>query len=95
MSVQVRVLITSTQVLGNRMYSVPVAGPTALRDLLRDLPLPLDERREIWVIQDGEPQLRSGLAVLINGSNIMHSRGLDSEVDDGDRVSLIHGIIGG
>jgi len=95
MSVRVRVLITPVQVLGNRTYTVPVAEPVPLGDLLRGLPLPQNEEREIWEEQHGEPKLRTGLAVLVNGMNVMHSAGLDTEVHDGDRVSLIHGISGG
>lgn len=95
MSIEVRVLITSGQVLSNQSYSIPCSAPVGLRDLLSDVPLSADEQREIWAEQSGEFHLRSGLAVLINGLNVMHSGGLDTEVRDGDRVSLIHGISGG
>lgn len=95
MSVEVRLLVTSAQVLGRRSYSVPVTEPVTVGDVLRELPLPGDEKREIWADGDGASDLRTGLAVLINGRTVMHSGGLATPVHDGDRVSIIHGISGG
>jgi sulfur carrier protein ThiS len=94
-SVEVRVLIAPRQVIEDRTLRIEVAAPVPLRTLLAELPLSPDERRDVFVEEDAGVSLRPGLAVLVNGRNVMHSTGLETEIRDRDRVSVIHGISGG
>lgn len=95
MSIEVRVLIAPRQVIEDRTMRIEVPTPILLRTLLSDLPLSQDEKRDILLEAGPTAVLRPGLAVLVNGRNVMHAGGLDTEIRDHDRISVIHAISGG
>jgi len=95
MKVQVRVLVTSKQVIRNQTFEIEFSGLLTVAELLRMLPLEEEERHQIFQRKDREVVLRPGLAILINGENVTFRNGLQTLIADGDRISIVHALGGG
>ncbi len=61
-----------------------------LDDLCEDIPGLEDE-----IYSSEEKEIRDGFLVLLNGRNIKHLEGLETAVEDGDKVVMFPPVAGG
>lgn len=96
MRVHVRLMVTREQVVQGRALDLDLAASATIADALRALAV-LDQSVVGPILGPGPgPSVRPGLALLLNGVNVLHSpRGLETRVSEGDNLSFIHGISGG
>lgn len=95
MKVHVRVLVTPQQVLRYRTFEVELSEPACVAEALHQLSLEAEELALLFQASKPDPELKRGLAILVNGENVTFRDGLKTCLSDGDRISLIHAIGGG
>lgn len=92
MDVELRFFATFREAVGQKTLPREYPEGTTVGDVLRTLE---DEYPELSgaLLRDGE--LRPHLSVLTNGQDVVHKQGLDTPLDDGDRVSVFPPVAGG
>ncbi len=91
-SVQIEFHATLKKVFGEKSKGITQSSPLTVRRLLEILctTRPLHE-----TIFDDSGQLRSTVTVLRNGRNIVFLEGLDTTLNDGDKIALFPPVTGG
>ena len=94
MKVHVRLMVTREQIVQGRTLDLDMAASSAVTDILRELAE--SDRSVVGPILAPDLSLRPGLALLLNGVNVLHlPEGLGAPLSEGDSLSFIHGITGG
>ncbi|MDH4123419.1 MAG: MoaD/ThiS family protein [Thermoplasmata archaeon] len=65
----------------------------SLRELLDVLKSRFGDRLHGMIVQGGS--LRDDVVILVNGQNIAHEKGLDTELDEQDDVAIFPPVSGG
>ena len=90
---QVRVYATLRDLLGTSRFTIDLATPTPARQILTrltgDYP-PLAEK-----LFDADSGLSGYVTVLLNGRSLAYLDGLDTLVEDADKLSLFPPVGGG
>lgn len=90
MRVEVRLFATFRDAVGRNTLTRTVGADGRIGDLLRGLEA---EYPELDLLDGGEP--RDHLHVVLDGRDVVHLDGLDTRLEDGDRVSVIPPVEGG
>ena len=92
MNVQLRFFATFRQAVGQKVVEREYPEGTTIGDVLRDLE---DEYEELGgqLIEDGD--LRPHINVLKSGREALHLDGMDTELEDGDTLSVFPPVAGG
>ena len=91
-TVQVDFHATIQSVFGQKSIGMTLSGPLTVGNLLDVLCISRERRESIF---DGSGRLRSSLAVLLNGRNIHFLGGLDTVLNDGDKIAIFPPVAGG
>jgi molybdopterin synthase sulfur carrier subunit len=91
-TVKLRLFGDLAEVFKAREEALEVERASSLRGLLQLTCHCYERRRKIF---DSAGELRSDLNVLRNGRNIRFLNGIDTELDDGDVVSVFPRMFGG
>ena len=91
-SVQVDFHFTVQQVFGEKSIRVALSPPPTVKTLLDLL---CTSRERYAQIFDDSGQLRSDVKVLRNGRNVVFLDGLDTELDNGDKIAIFPQVVGG
>ena len=94
MRVEVNIFLSPERVIRNETLELDLPPGTTVRGLLARLPLSPAEKRT-FIKPDGLG-LETGMGVLVDRENVeVHGQGLDTVLEEGSRVSLIHLLSGG
>jgi molybdopterin synthase sulfur carrier subunit len=91
-SVQVDFHFTVQQVFGEKSIRVALSLPPTVKSLLDVL---CTSRERYAQIFDDSGRLRSDVKVLRNGRNVVFLEGLDTELDNGDKIAIFPQVVGG
>jgi molybdopterin synthase sulfur carrier subunit len=91
-SVQVDFHFTVQQVFGEKSIRVALSPPPTVKSLLDVL---CTSRERYAQIFDDSGRLRSDVKVLRNGRNVVFLEGLDTELDNGDKIAIFPQVVGG
>jgi molybdopterin synthase sulfur carrier subunit len=91
-SIQVEFHATIQKVFGEKSTRVTQSSPLTVRRLL-DVVCTSNERHE--KIFDDSGQLRSDVTIFRNGRNIVFLEGLNTELNNGDKIALFPPVTGG
>ena len=91
-SVQVEFHAAIQNVFGEKSTRVTQSSPLTVRKLL-DVVCTSHERHE--KIFDDSGQLRSDVTIFRNGRNIVFLEGLNTELNNGDKIALFPPVTGG
>lgn len=80
------------RVFQEKEKQVDLSKTPDIRSLLEILCSSQERRRELF---DDHGGIRSDLTILRNGRNIVFLSGLDTELNDGDAVAILHPLCGG
>jgi molybdopterin synthase sulfur carrier subunit len=90
--VSVRFSSALNNVTGTRATDIEL-GDTTVRTLFDRLTEEYGEEFEKRLLQDGE--VRRFVNVYVNGEDIRHLSGLDTEIKDTDEISILPAVSGG
>lgn len=90
---QVKLYASLRQAAGTKMMDVEVKPDTTIREVLLEVTrrYPVLEKF-IW---KGEDELSEVVHVFINGENIRHLAGLDTQLKEEDHVDIFPPVVGG
>jgi molybdopterin synthase sulfur carrier subunit len=91
-SVQIDFHFTVQQVFGEKSMRVALKPPPTIKNLLDILCTSRDRYAQIF---DDSGRLRSDVKVLRNGRNVVFLNGLDTQLDDGDKIAIFPQVVGG
>jgi molybdopterin synthase sulfur carrier subunit len=91
-SVQVDFHFTVQQVFGEKSIRVALSPPPTVKSLLDVL---CTSRERYAQIFDDSRRLHSDVKVLRNGRNVVFLEGLDTELDNGDKIAIFPQVVGG
>lgn len=91
MNVQLRLFATFREAVGARSVDREFPDGTTVGDVLHML----DEEYSAFEVFDDEGDLREYLSILVNGRDITHLDGIDTPLEDGDKLSLFPPVAGG
>lgn len=91
MNVQIRSFATFREAIGDRSVDREFPDGTTVGDVLHAL----DEEHQEFEVFDETGALREYLSILVNGRDITHLDGLDTPLEDGDKLSLFPPVAGG
>jgi molybdopterin synthase sulfur carrier subunit len=91
-SIQVEFHAAIQKAFGEKSTRVTQSSPLTVRRLL-DVVCTSNERHE--KIFDDAGQLRTGVTILRNGRNIVFLEGLNTELNNGDKIALFPPVTGG
>jgi molybdopterin synthase sulfur carrier subunit len=91
-SVQVDFHFTVQQVFGEKSIRMALSPPPTVKGLLDLL---CTSRERYAQIFDDSGRLRSDIKVLRNGRNVVFLDGLDTELDNGDKIAIFPQVVGG
>ena len=91
-SVQVDFHFTVQQVFGEKSISVALSPPPTVKSLLNVL---CTSRERCAQIFDDSGRLRSDVKVLRNDRNVVFLDGLNTELDNGDKIAIFPQVVGG
>ncbi|QKY19259.1 MoaD family protein [Halolamina sp. CBA1230] len=92
MNVELRFFATFRQAVGGKIVEREFPEGTTIGDVLRELEEEYDDL-EGQLIEDGD--LRPHINVLKSGREALHLDGMDTELGDGDRLSIFPPVAGG
>ena len=92
MNVELRFFATFRQAVGAKIVEREFPEGTTIGDVLRELEEEYDDL-EGQLIEDGD--LRPHINVLKSGREALHLDGMDTELEDGDRLSIFPPVAGG
>ena len=93
--IKVNVIGYAARIFGRHTYEVPARPRMTLRDLLAELAreAPPDSRRQIY--DEGSDGLPGHLTIFVNSREARSLLGLDTELRDGDVITLLPPVAGG
>jgi molybdopterin synthase sulfur carrier subunit len=91
-TVQVDFHSTIQSVFGQKSTGITLSHPLTVRNLLDVLCISRERRERIF---DDSGQLRSDLAIFINGRNIHFLGGIDTVLNNGDKMAIFPPVTGG
>lgn len=91
MNIQLRSFANFREALGARSVDRDVQDGATVGDVLHAL----DEEYAEFEVFDESGDLREYLSILVNGRDITHLEGLDTPLEDGDKLSLFPPVAGG
>ena len=91
MRIQVKFFATFREIFDSKALQIEVGTGATVEDLL-NLVFNTHERRE-RIFDNGK--LKPHIIVMKNGRHIQHLKGLDTELNEGDTVSVFPPIAGG
>ena len=91
MHLELRFFATFRETVGQKTLEREFPAGTTMGDVLAEL---VEEYPGLELF-DAEGELRDFLNVMKNGRNVVHLDGLDTELADGDTVSLFPPVAGG
>jgi molybdopterin synthase sulfur carrier subunit len=91
MRIQVKFFATFREIFDSKALQIEVGTGATVEDLL-NLVFNTHERRES-IFDNGK--LKPHIIVMKNGRHIQHLKGLDTELNEGDTVSVFPPIAGG
>lgn len=92
MNVQLRFFATFRQAVGRKVVEREYPEGTTIGEVLRDLEGEYEELAG-QLIEDGD--LRPHINVLKSGREALHLDGMDTELEDGDTLSVFPPVAGG
>jgi molybdopterin synthase sulfur carrier subunit len=91
-SVQVDFHSTIQKVFGRKSTGITLSSPLTMRNLLNALCTSREQRERIF---EDTGQLRNDLTILRNGRNIVFLAGLDTVLDNRDKIAIFPPVTGG
>ncbi|MFB6299305.1 MAG: ubiquitin-like small modifier protein 1 [Halobacteriales archaeon] len=91
MHLELRFFATFRETVGQKTIEREFDAGTTVGEVLESL---VDEYPDLDLF-DAEGDLRDYLNVMKNGENVIHLQGLDTPLEDGDRLSLFPPVEGG
>ncbi|MDX1744793.1 MAG: ubiquitin-like small modifier protein 1 [Halobacteriales archaeon] len=91
MNVQLRLFATFREAVGERSVDRDFPEDSTVGDVLHTL----DEEYPAFEVFDEDGTLREYLSILVNGRDITHLDGVDTPLEDGDKLSLFPPVAGG
>jgi molybdopterin synthase sulfur carrier subunit len=91
--IEVRIFATLRQLVGQKEVEVQLQPGSTVGDILTQLAEQYPDLGERLLDEHGS--LQSSINVLVNGRNISFLDGLDTAVQDGDRLALFPAVGGG
>ena len=91
-SVQVEFNATIQKIFGEKSTQVTQTSPLTVKRLLKVVCASRERHDKIF---DGSGQLRSDITIFINGRNIVFLDGLDTELNNGDKIAIFPPVTGG
>lgn len=91
--VEVRIFASLRRYVDAKGLDVAVVPGGMVRDVVTKLSANYPELGE--QILDGDGKLRAGIGIFLNGRNVQLKGGLDTAVQDGDRLAIFPSIGGG
>ena len=92
MELELRFFATFREAAGKKTVNAEFADGSTVGDVLRDLEEEYEEMAGRLIVDGGlAPQIN----VLKNGREVLHLDGLDTDLDDGDRLSVFPPVAGG
>lgn len=92
MELELRFFATFREAAGGKTVSYELADDSTVGDALRELEAEYDGLAGNLIV-DGE--LAPQINVLKNGREVLHLDGLDTALDEGDRLSIFPPVAGG
>lgn len=92
MKVELRFFATFRQAVGSKVVKADYPDDATVGDVLQHLESEY-EGLAGQLLEDGD--LRPHINVLKSGREVLHLDGLDTELDDGDRLSIFPPVAGG
>ncbi|MFP9190812.1 ubiquitin-like small modifier protein 1 [Natronosalvus vescus] len=92
MELELRFFATFREAVGQKERSKPIDDGTTVGDVLADLEAEYDGL-EGQLLENGA--IRPQLSVLKNGRDVVHMAGVDTDLEDGDRLSVFPPVAGG
>ena len=87
-------MLIPERVIRNETLEMELTEGSTVRDLLGQLPLTTAEKNQLFK-SDGS-NLKDGMGILVDRKNVnLNAQGLDTQLSEGNLVSLIHLITGG
>ncbi|MDZ5810382.1 ubiquitin-like small modifier protein 1 [Halorubrum sp. AD140] len=92
MELELRFFATFREAAGGKIVEKTFADGSSVGDVLRDLEREYDGMDGRLIVDGGlAPQIN----VLKNGREVLHLDGLDTDLEDGDRLSVFPPVAGG
>ena len=92
MELELRFFATFREAAGGKTVTAEFADGSTVGAVLRELESTYDEMRGRLIV-DGD--LAPQINVLKNGREVLHLDGLDTPIEDGDRLSVFPPVAGG
>lgn len=90
MQPELRFFATFREAVGEKTIEREYPDDATVGDVLASL---VEEYPDLEVFEDGE--LRPHLSVLVNGRDVTHLDGLETDLEDGDTLSVFPPVAGG
>lgn len=91
-SVQVEFHAAIQKIFGEKSTQVTQTSPLTVKRLLKVVCSSRERHEKIF---DDSGQLRSDVTIFRNGRNIVFLEGLDTELNNGDKIALFPPVTGG
>ena len=91
--VQVRIFASLRRHIDAKGLDMPVNSGGTVRDVVARLAADYPELGD--QILDGDGKLRAGIGIFLNGRKVQFKEGLDTPLQDGDRLAIFPAVGGG
>ncbi|MGQ4891434.1 MAG: ubiquitin-like small modifier protein 1 [Candidatus Njordarchaeia archaeon] len=94
MKIKVNFYAIFRQMAGGKTFEIEVPNDATIRDLLEAIRNQISEEiyKKILAFMESE---RIGILILVNGRNIVHLNGLDTEIKEKDKIDIFPPGAGG